>query len=140
MTPNGYGRDMTVDPRAALAQLVTALERHLEVASSRRDPDDPAVVSAAEALAVAFDDYDEALFVATDVATPLAVYGDFEDDLDTDEDGSGVYAGLDDEEIDFDDADESDDDAEDGDDLDDDLDEDDEDGDEDGDEDDDDRG
>ncbi len=121
MTPNGYGRDMTVDPRAALAQLVTALERHLEVASSRRDPDDPAVVSAAEALAVAFDDYDEALFVATDVATPLAVYGDIEDDLDTDDDGSGVYAGLDDEEIDFDDADDADDDdAENADDLDDD--------------------
>lgn len=121
MTPNGYGRDMTVDPRAALAQLVTALERHLEVASSRRDPDDPAVVSAAEALAVAFDDYDEALFVATDVATPLAVYGDIEDDLDTDDDGSGVYAGLDDEEIDFDDADDADDDdAENSDDLDDD--------------------
>ncbi|MBK8757428.1 MAG: hypothetical protein IPM08_09975 [Actinomycetales bacterium] len=112
---------MTVDPRAALAQLVTALERHLEVASSRRDPDDPAVVSAAEALAVAFDDYDEALFVATDVATPLAVYGDIEDDLDTDDDGSGVYAGLDDEEIDFDDADDADDDdAENADDLDDD--------------------
>jgi len=121
VTPNGYGRDMTVDPRAALAQLVTALERHLEVASSRRDPDDPAVVSAAEALAVAFDDYDEALFVATDVATPLAVYGDIEDDLDTDDDGSGVYAGLDDEEIDFDDADDADDDdAENADDLDDD--------------------
>ena len=114
---------MTVDPRAALAQLVTALERHLEVASSRRDPDDPAVVSAAEALAVAFDDYDEALFVATDVATPLAVYGDIEDDLDTDDDGSGVYAGLDDEEIDFDDADDADDDdAENADDLDDDAD------------------
>ena len=112
---------MTVDPRAALAQLVTALERHLEVASSRRDPDDPAVVSAAEALAVAFDDYDAALFVATDVATPLAVYGDIEDDLDTDDDGSGVYAGLDDEEIDFDDADDADDDdAENADDLDDD--------------------
>ena len=112
---------MTVDPRAALAQLVTALERHLEVASSRRDPDDPAVGSAAEALAVAFDDYDEALFVATDVATPLAVYGDIEDDLDTDDDGSGVYAGLDDEEIDFDDADDADDDdAENADDLDDD--------------------
>lgn len=117
---------MTVDPRAALAQLVTALERHLEVASSRRDPDDPAVVSAAEALAGAFDDYDEALFVATDVATPLAVYGDMDDDLDGDGEDSGVYSGLDDEEIDFDDSDDSDED-----DLDDELDEDEEDADED---------
>ena len=41
---------MTADPRAALTSLVAALERHLEVASSRRDPDDPAVVSAAEEL------------------------------------------------------------------------------------------
>ena len=44
---------MTADPRAALALLVSALERHLEVATTRRDPDDPAVIGAAEALAAA---------------------------------------------------------------------------------------
>lgn len=123
---------MTADPRAALARLVAAFERHLEVATARRDPDDPAVVAAAEALAQAFDDYDEELFEASEVATPLAVYGDEDEDFDEDEEAvvsgsddvaaSGVYAGLDDEDLDFDDSDdsESDDDDEDGDDEDDD--------------------
>ena len=123
---------MTADPRAALALLVSALERHLEVATTRRDPDDPAVIGAAEALAEAFDNYDETLFAATEVATPLAVYGDIDDeddDYDDDEvDGvdprtqvdaeSAVYAGLDDEDVDFDedDDDDSDDDDDDDDD------------------------
>jgi len=124
---------MTADPRAALALLVSALERHLEVATTRRDPDDPGVIAAAEALAEAFDDYDEILFAATEVATPLAVYGDeddFDDDDDEDEvdprtvlDGEAtVYAGLDDEDVDFDDSedDDEDDDSEDDDDEDDD--------------------
>jgi len=119
---------MTADPRAALALLVSALERHLEVATTRRDPDDPGVIAAAEALAEAFDDYDEILFAATEVATPLAVYGDeddFDDDDDEDEvdprtvlDGEAtVYAGLDDEDVDFDDSedDDEDDDSEDDD-------------------------
>lgn len=104
---------MSADPRAALAALVAALERHLELASSRRDPDDPAVVAAADAVAEAFDDYDEALFEATDVATPLAVYGDGDDDEDPvdgpGEDVGDVYAGLDDEDVDYDEDDEDDD-------------------------------
>ena len=131
---------MTADPRAALALLVSALERHLEVASTRRDPDDPGVISAAEALAEAFDDYDEALFAATEVATPLAVYGDDDDDFDDDDDdddvdevdprteldgGSAVYAGLDDEDVDFDESDDDDDESEDDSDDDDDEDDDD---------------
>ena len=56
---------MTADPRAALETLVAALERHLELAASRRDADDPAVGAAAEAVIEAFDDYDEALFDTT---------------------------------------------------------------------------
>jgi hypothetical protein len=125
---------MTADPRAALALLVSALERHLEVATTRRDPDDPGVISAAEALAEAFDDYDEILFAATEVATPLAVYGD-EDDFDDDDDDevdaraaldgeATVYAGLDDEDVDFDDSDEDDEDDDDDSDEDDDSEED----------------
>ena len=99
---------MTADPRAALAILVSALERHLEVASSRRDPDDSHVISAAQDLADAFDDYDEALFRSTEVATPLAVYDGPFDDEDDDEDD------------DFDDDDDDEDDEEDDDDDDDD--------------------
>ncbi len=108
---------MTADPRAALETLTAALERHLEVATSRQDPDDPTVVAAAQDLAEAFDDYDEALFRATEVATPLAIYdGSDEDDEDEDEDedddlvedgsddeGPVVYSGFDDVDLDDDD-------------------------------------
>jgi hypothetical protein len=70
------------------------------------------------------------LFAATEVATPLAVYGD-EDDFDDDDDEVvdpraavegkvTVYAGLDDEEVDFDDTDDEDDDDDEEDDEDDD--------------------
>lgn len=119
---------MTADLRAALSTLVAALERHLEVATMRRDPDDPSVVAAATDLADAFDDYDELLFETTEVATPLAVFegdddsddddddsDDDDDDDDDDEDddeldeldeegASDHYFGLDDEEYDVDDA------------------------------------
>ena len=118
---------MTADLRAALSTLVAALERHLEVATMRRDPDDPSVVAAATDLADAFDDYDELLFETTEVATPLAVFegdddsddddddSDDDDDDDDDEDddeldeldeegASDHYFGLDDEEYDVDDA------------------------------------
>src|SRR6476469_9103819 len=111
---------MTVDPRAALEQLIAALERHLEAANASRDPDHPRVMAAAQDLAEAFDDYDEALYEATEVATPLAIYGD---DFDGHEDEDGtenrVYAGLDsddyDEEEDDDEDDEDDDDDDDDD-------------------------
>ncbi|XKF82918.1 hypothetical protein LG278_10590 [Humibacillus xanthopallidus] len=109
---------MTVDPRSALESLVTALERHFEAATASRDPDHPMVIAAATDLAEAFDDYDEALYVATEVATPLAIYGE-ELEGDDDEDG-GVYAGLESEEYDEDDDDDDEDEDEDEDDEDDD--------------------
>jgi len=116
-----------VDPRAALEQLIAALERHLEAANASRDPDHPMVMAAAQDLAEAFDDYDEALYEATEVATPLAIYGD-DFDGHEDEDGTDgrVYAGLESEDYDDEDDDEDDDDEDDDDeDEDDDLDEDD---------------
>ena len=79
-----YGRRMSADPRAALTHLVAAFERHLEVASSRRDPTTPRC-SAAEDLADAFADYDDALFDAYGEMTPLDIYDD--DDEDEDDDG-----------------------------------------------------
>jgi len=84
---------MTADPRAALTSLVAALERHLEVATSRRDPDDPAVVSAAEELTDAFFDYDEALFETTGVTTPLDGPYDEDDEDDDDEEERGGGRG-----------------------------------------------
>jgi hypothetical protein len=126
---NRYRQNMTADPRASLATLVTALERHFEVASSRQDPDDPNVIAAAQDLADAFDDYDEALFLATEVATPLAVYdGPFDDEDDTDESDDDDDDDDDDEDLedeDDDDLEDDDDDIDDIDDIDDDDDDDD---------------
>ena len=111
---------MNADPRAALAILTASLERHLEASASRRGENDPTVVAAYQAVADAFDLYDDALLEAYGEVTPLEIYsgdddedgddedGDDEDDDDEelddhgDEDGddSGVYLGLDDSDYD----------------------------------------
>ncbi|HMM94405.1 MAG: primosomal protein [Micrococcales bacterium] len=104
---------MTADPRAALARLVSAFERHLEAASTRRGDDDPTVIAAYEDLADAFEEYDGALYDAYGEMTPLDLYtGDDDDDEEPvddhdDEDGdrARIYSGLDD---DFDEDDEDD--------------------------------
>ena len=103
-----YGRAMTSDPRAALATLISALERHLEASASKRGEDDPAVVASYEDLADAFEAYDESLLDAFGEMTPLTVYEEDEiDDHYEDEDGDeGLYSGLDDEEYDTDEEDE----------------------------------
>ncbi len=120
---------MTADPRAALARLVAAFERHLEVSSTRRGDDDPNVVAAYEDVADAFEEYDGALYDAYGEMTPLDLYtgdddedddsdedddgesgdgerdGDLDDHDDEDGDGARIYSGLDD---DYDDEDEDD--------------------------------
>src|SRR5664280_412105 len=108
---NGYLQGMKADPRAALANLTASLERHLEASASRRGENDPTVVAAYQAVADAFDLYDDALLEAYGEVTPLEIYSgddDGDDDSDDeeddeelddhgDEDGadSGVYLGLD---------------------------------------------
>lgn len=135
---------MSADPRAALAALVTALERHLEAASARRGENDPTVVAAYQDVAEAFDRYDDALMMAYNEVTPLEIYSgddddvDEDDDFDDDGDDDGTYGGLDDEEYDDADDDSDDDDLSDDDDDDDDDDADDDDADRDDDDDDDD--
>jgi hypothetical protein len=115
---------MNADPRAALATLAASLERHLEASASRRGENDPTVVAAYQAVADAFDLYDDALLEAYGEVTPLEIYsggddgdeddgdeddgdeddGDDDDGLDDhgDEDGdsNGVYLGLDDSDYD----------------------------------------
>jgi len=105
---------MTVDPRAALATLTASLERHLEASASRRGENDPTVVAAYQAVAEAFDLYDDALLEAYGEVTPLEIYSGEEDDDEEDEElddevlddhgdeggDSGVYLGLDDSEYD----------------------------------------
>ena len=78
---------MTSDPRAVLATLVAAFERHLEAAASKSGEDDPTVIAAYEDLADAFEAYDEALLMAYGEMTPLDLY-DEEYDVDEDETGS----------------------------------------------------
>jgi hypothetical protein len=120
---SGYLQGMNADPRAALANLTASLERHLEASASRRGENDPTVVDAYQAVADAFDLYDDALLEAYGEVTPLEIYsgdddgdedGDEEDDDDDvddvdevlddhgDEDGdsNGVYLGLDDSDYD----------------------------------------
>jgi hypothetical protein len=100
---------MTADPRAALATLMSAFERHLEASASKRGEDDPTVLAAYEDLADAFETYDEALLAAYGEMTPLEIYDDSDDeeiDNHSDEDGDGgLYSGLDDSDYDEDDED-----------------------------------
>jgi hypothetical protein len=77
---------MATDPRAALERLVAALHAHLDAAEAAGDPEADAVLDATVALADAFDTYDEALYEATGVDTPLFLEDDDFDDDDDDED------------------------------------------------------
>lgn len=86
---------MNADPRAALETLTAAFERHLEACTGRRGENDPAVVAAYNALADAFETYDDALMDAFNEVTPLEVYAeeeldddDLDDDLDDADDGN----------------------------------------------------
>ncbi|HEX7349700.1 DNA primase [Brachybacterium sp.] len=103
---------MNSDPRSALAALIAAFERHYEAAAASRGDDDPALDAATEQLSTAFDAYDDALFDAYDIATPLIVFDSEEDDEDDDDD----FDDLDD----FDDEDDDEDDDYEDDDFDDD--------------------
>lgn len=73
---------MSLDPRAALAAFVAALETHLEMAADRRGDDDPHVVAAYQRIADAFVAYDDALLEAFGEVTPLDIYSDDDDEDD----------------------------------------------------------
>jgi hypothetical protein len=95
---------MTTEPRAALDRLIAALEAHLSAAGRRAGEADPAVVSAYQILADAFEAYDEALYDAYDEVTPFVLYDDAEDALsDEDEDDDDIEDLDDDDEDDDDD-------------------------------------
>ncbi|GAB4079045.1 hypothetical protein [Nostocoides australiense] len=96
------------DPRAALAALTAAFERHLEACAQRRGEDDPAVVAAYDDLADAFEEYDDALLEAYGEMTPLDVYAGPDEDEDDDDEDEDEDDEDDEEE---DDAAEEDDDA-----------------------------
>lgn len=76
---------MSIDPRAALSALTTALEEHLVAASARRGEEDPIVEATFLGIIDAFEAYEEALFDAFDEVTPLVIYGEDGEDGDFDE-------------------------------------------------------
>jgi hypothetical protein len=77
---------MEAEVREALRHLITAFENHLEAVTSRRSPDDAAVDDAYEALAAAFERYEEKLDLEFAEGLPLVL-----DDADDDE-SDGVVA------------------------------------------------
>ena len=103
---------MNTDPRSALAALIAALERHYEAAAASRGDDDPALDAATEQLSTAFDTYDDALFDAYDIATPLIVF-DADDEDDDDDDFDDLDDFEDDDDYDDDDDEDYEDDDED---------------------------
>ena len=71
---------MSTDAREALRRLVAALEEHLEAVAMRRGPDDAAVDDAYDAVAGAFEQYEEALDTEYAETVPLVLDDDFDDD------------------------------------------------------------
>lgn len=101
---------MTTEPRAALDRLIAALEAHLSAAAGRQGEADPAVVSAYQVLADAFESYDEALYDAFDEVTPFVLYDDAEDAASDEDDEDDDLEDLEDEDLE-DDEDDTDDDS-----------------------------
>ncbi|WP_084040125.1 hypothetical protein [Demequina sp. NBRC 110053] len=77
---------MSTDAHEALRRLVATLEEHLDAVSTRRSPADAAVDDAYDAVASAFEQYEDALDTEYAETLPLVVDDDFEDDEDEDED------------------------------------------------------
>jgi hypothetical protein len=95
---------MEADVPEALRHLITAFENHLEAVTSRRSPDDAAVDDAYEALAAAFERYEEKLDLEYAEGLPLVL-----DEVDDDEDDDAEFEYVDDDDIDDeDDIDEGD--------------------------------
>ncbi|PYI66280.1 hypothetical protein CVV68_14755 [Arthrobacter livingstonensis] len=86
---------MSIDPRAALSALTTALEEHLIAASARRGEEDPIVEATFLGIIDAFEVYEEALFDAFDEVTPLVIYGEDEAGFDDDDSGEALDDDLD---------------------------------------------
>ena len=91
---------MEAEVREALRHLITAFENHLEAVTSRRSPDDAAVDDAYEALAAAFERYEERLDLEFAEGLPLVL-----DDVDD---------GDDDSDFEYEEGDDEDDDESDG--------------------------
>jgi hypothetical protein len=84
--------DMTASAREALRHLTAAFETHLDAVESRRSPEDAMVDDAYEALAEAFERYEDALDVEFAEGLPMILD---EDDEFEDEEAAAVDDELD---------------------------------------------
>ena len=99
---------MSTQPHEALRHLTAALEAHLEAVASRRSADDATVDDAFDAVAEAFERYEDELDAAFGEALPIVLDDDVAeafDDLDDDEGDEGDDDEGDDDEGDGGDAD-----------------------------------
>ncbi|MDO5025809.1 MAG: hypothetical protein Q4E03_04760 [Trueperella sp.] len=109
---------MAIDPQTAYDRLLYTLAEFHSAVIHSTDPDEPAVLTAADQLADAYTVYDDALYTQFGVETPLDTYleddDDFDDDFDADEDDDDYDDeddfDTDDDDFDDFDADEDDDD------------------------------
>lgn len=72
---------MNNNPHTELDRLITALKNHLTAVTNRNGEHDPAIDEAYVEIANAFETYENALFKEHNEVTPLAVYGDDDEDL-----------------------------------------------------------
>lgn len=101
---------MAIDPQTAYDRLLYTLAEFHSAVIHSTDPDEPAILTAADQLADAYTVYDDALYTQFGVDTPLDTYLDDDDDDDDD---------YDDDDEDFDEDDDYDEDDYDDDDYDD---------------------
>lgn len=103
---------MSTQAREALRHLTAALEAHLEAVESRRSAEDAAVDDAFDAVAEAFERYEDELDSGFGESLPIVLDDElgetFEgaDEEDADEDDEADDDELDDDEIDDDEVDE----------------------------------
>ncbi len=97
---------MSNNAREALRQLTGALEAHLEAVLARRSSEDAAVDDAFDAVAEAFERYEEALDSTFGESLPIVLDDDLTESYDDDDDDDD----SDDDTDDFDDSDDEDDD------------------------------
>ncbi|UJH71064.1 primosomal protein [Ornithinimicrobium sp. INDO-MA30-4] len=77
---------MNSEPRAALLELVAALEAHLTLAEQEVGEHSPDLLSAYQRIADTFMTYDDALLSAFGEVTPLDIYSEDDDDGEFDDD------------------------------------------------------
>lgn len=100
---------MSNNAREALRQLTGALEAHLEAVLARRSSEDAAVDDAFDAVAEAFERYEEALDSTFGESLPIVLDDDLTESYDDDDDDDESDDDTDDTD-DFDDSDDEDDD------------------------------